>query len=132
MKGEEVWRFETARFRVVARVEPEDMDPADSFEFEEDIAAVRNGSVEWFQVLVTVETHDGRVLGRDSLGGCAYANVREFFTSHRDRDPMNRNSSIMRAKQGQNVSICHYFPGMVSEAVADARKMLGDLGDVAA
>ena len=87
MRGEEVWRFETARFAVVARVEPEDMDRADSFEFPEDIEAVRNGSVEWFQVMVTVETHDGRVLGRDSLGGCAYATVREFFTSHRDRDP---------------------------------------------
>jgi hypothetical protein len=35
---------------------------------------------------------------------------------------MNRNCSIMRAARGGNVCICHYFPGMVAEAINAARK----------
>lgn len=131
MSGIEFWRFETERFAVVARVEPECMDPTDQFDDVRDVEAIRSGEVEWFQVMVTVETHDGRVLGRDSLGGCAYTTVAEFFNGHRDPDPMNRNCSLMRAKRG-DITICHYFPSMVAEAVADARRMLGDLADVGA
>ena len=49
MRGEQVWKFETARFTVALEIEPEDMDyPADLFEFQEDIDAVREGRVTIF------------------------------------------------------------------------------------
>jgi hypothetical protein len=115
--GEVVWEFCTAHFRICLEIEPEEMDPADSFQFEDDIEAVRNGSVEWFCASVVVY-FDGREIARDSLGGCAYNSVREFYTSHRDPDPTNRNT-IETNKRHQ---ICHYFPSMVTEAVSEARK----------
>lgn len=124
MHWETVWQFNTANYRVALEIAPEEMDPADSFEFAEDIAAVRNGNVEWFvaRVSIYVKTEHGEVrLGCDVLGGCAYETVREFYTSHRDPDPMCRNSSIMRAKNGGNMVICHYFPSMVAVAIKDAR-----------
>lgn len=123
---ETVWQFDTPRFRVALEIEPEDMDPADSFQFAEDIDAVRSGRVEWFCASVVVyagEDADNLTeIGRASLGGCAYRTVREFYAGHRDPDPMNRNSSVMRAKNGENAVICHYFPGMIAAAIAEARK----------
>ena len=126
---DDVWSFETARFRVVLEVEPCEEDPADSFQFEEDVEAVRSGRVEWFNAHIVVyhqgdSCDDWHELARDVLCCCSYSTVREFYTSHRDADPMNRNSSIMRAAKGENVAICHYFPGMVSEAIAEARRHL--------
>lgn len=118
------WEFRTAQFRVALEIEPEDMDPADSFEFQDDIDAVHNGEVEWFCARVAVYK-DGMDLGSDYLGACAYKTVSEFYTSHRDPDPMNRNCSIMRAKHEQNVSVCHYFPDMVRQAVQAARANIG-------
>lgn len=131
---ESVWKFETARFRVALEIEPEDMAPEESFEFEEDIAAVRNGAVEWFQALVVVylKGKDGaeRRIGWDSLGGCAYRTRAEFYEAHRDPDPMNRNCTIMRRERGGDIdakiAICHYFPDMVSVAITDARKTLSE------
>jgi hypothetical protein len=122
MDSETVWQFETARFRIALEIEPEDMDPAESFECEDDIEAVRSGEVKWFQAVVAIYL-DGKRIAWDSLGGCAYRTFEEFYTSHRDADPMNRNCSLMRAKRGA-VTICHYFPSMVSEAIAEARKTL--------
>lgn len=128
-----VWTFQTARFAICLFAEPEEMDPADSFDFDEDIEAIRDGTVEWFSASVVVFLKDAndpdatwqwRKVGSDHLGGCAYRTVREFYTSHRDPDPMNRNCSIMRAERGENVCICHYFPGMVLEAIADARRTM--------
>ena len=127
MHHDTVWTFQTARYRVELQIMPEDTDPADSFDFQEDIDAVRNGEVDWFAARVVV-FKDGYEIGSDSLGANAYKNVREFYTEHRDPDPMNRNCSIMRASRGQNVSIGHYFPSMVSEAIKEARRTLdGDL-----
>lgn len=117
----------TARFRVALEIAPEDMDPVDSFEREDDIEAVRNGDVEWFCAHVVVYL-DERPVGDDSLGGCAYESVKEFYTSHRDPDPTNRNCTIMRLARAGSVdakySICHYFPDMVRQAIRDARRTL--------
>lgn len=124
---ETAWSFATKNFTTELRIYPEDMDPADSFEFPEDIAAVRNGDVEWFYAVVVVLDRDGREIGGDSLGGCAYRTVREFYSSHRSPDPMNRNCSIMRAARGRNVVIGHYFPDMVAQAIAAARAHAGRL-----
>ena len=135
MHRETVWQFETKRFRVALEIEPEDMDPADSFLFQEDIDAVRNGDVEWFCASVSVYLDDVRIAW-DSLGGCAYRTIEEFYTSHRDLDPMNRNCTIMRrAWKGGNdpdapISICHYFPSMVKEAIGEARKVICTMPDV--
>lgn len=126
MAGETVWMFKTARFTIALEIEPEEMDPADSFEFQEDVDAVRDGSVEWFCAVVAVYV-DGNRVAFDSLGGCAYKSVREFYVSHRDRDPMNRNCSAMRAACGGNVVICHYFPDMVRQAVAEARNAVSSM-----
>lgn len=120
---ETVWSFETARLKVALEIEPEDMDPADSFEFPEDIEAVRSGEVAWFQASVVVYV-DGLEVGRDSLGGCAYKTVEEFYQSHRDPDPANRNTLAMKAR---HTSIGHYFPEMVSIALDEARKTLRQL-----
>lgn len=131
MHREVVWEFNTAQFRVALEISPEDMDPADSFEFEEDIEAVRNGNVEWFCARVAVYLKGQRLaLGADSLGGCAYNTVAEFYTSHRDPDAMNRNCTIMRAARG-DISICHYFPEMVSIAVKEARAELARIKSIA-
>lgn len=119
----EMYRFKTRNFEVVAYIEPEEMDPADSFEFEEDIEAVRSGALDWFGVEVAVYKN-GHKIGSDYLGGCAYKDAREFFTSHRDPDDMNRNCEPMRKARGANVCIGHYFPGMVAEAIKDARRTL--------
>lgn len=123
MYEETVWTFETRNFTVELRISPEDMDPADSFQFDEDAEAVRNGDVEWFQARVVV-SKNGHEIGSDSLGACAYNSVEEFFTSHRDPNPMHRNSTIFRKAHGEKTTICHYFPSMVAEAIADARETL--------
>jgi hypothetical protein len=74
---------------------------------------------------------DGVLIGADYLGGSVYSasDYKTFATAHRDPDPMNRNCSIMRASHpaGPNVSICHYFPDMVRQAVSAARECLADM-----
>ncbi len=120
-----VWSFRTAEFEISCRLYDEWLDPADSFSEQADIDAVNNGDVLWFTAVVEVEKN-GHVIGSDCLGGCAYASVEDFIASHRDPDPMNRNCSIMRAKRGENVVIGHYFPDMVRQAIADARRTLAE------
>lgn len=105
---ETAWEFNTANFRVTLEIEPEDMAPEDSFQFQEDIDAVRNGDVEWFCAIVAVY-YKGRKIAWDSLGGCAYRSVEDFYTSHR------------KYKEGG------YFTDMVSEAIREARKVICDM-----
>ena len=119
--AETVWEFATRNFRVALEIEPEEMDPAESFQFPEDIEAVRSGEVEWFCARVVVYDSEGEELAADSLGGCAYKRVSEFYTAYRGPDPLGRNCSIMRQARGENVCIGHYFPDMVRSAVRDAR-----------
>lgn len=118
-----LWQFDTANFRVVCHAEQEDMDPADSFDDAADIAAIRDGSVDWFCAMVSVwygtDENNLTYLAHDVLGGCAYKHAADFITGHRDSDPENRNTLAMKAS---NRAICHYFPGMVSQAISGARK----------
>jgi hypothetical protein len=81
---------------------PEDMDPADSFDREEDIDAVRSGAADWFQARVRV-TLDGQEIGTDYLGGCAYASASDFV-------------------EGENRD--GYFRDMVRQALQEARVTL--------
>ena len=116
--AETVWTFDTPNFRVALEIEPEDMDPADSFEFPEDIEAVRSGTVEWFVASVVVYAGDDpdslTEIGRDSLGGCAYRTVREFYTEHRS---------------GRSGS---YFTDMIGRAIAQARRHAAHVAHIAA
>lgn len=118
-KGIEKWRFKTERFAVVFSEEPEwNCD----WSWDEDGSArkgVENGEFDLFCAKVAVLL-DGREIAADYLGECIYRRD-EFHTAHRDPDPMNRNCSLMRAARGDNVVICHYFPGMVSQAIKEAR-----------
>ena len=126
---EEVWKFETKNFRISLDIAPETDDPRDHFEFPEDIAAVTNGDVMWFMARATVSCL-GHIISQDYLGSCAYKNIKDFIASHRDEDPMNRNSSIMRQVRGNNVSIGHYFPDMIRTAVNDARQSHHNLSQI--
>lgn len=125
-----VWRFKTRNFVVQLVIEPEEMDPENHFDDEEIIQGIRDGVYTWFCARVEViERAQGEVVGWDSLGACSYNSIEEFYTSHRDQDPMNRNCTIMRANHpsGPMVSICHYFPDMVRQAVAHALSRLEEL-----
>jgi hypothetical protein len=61
------------------------MDPADSFEFESDIEAVRSGSLEWFRACVGV-FRGQELVGYDCLGGCAYVTARDFIKGENRND----------------------------------------------
>ena len=123
-----VWSFKTKRYTVTLqltadyghRYDGEDMDGETQMGLDE-------GTYVAFDSLITV-SKDGYAIGRSSLGASIYdaANIQEFWTAHRDPNPVNRNSSIMRAAHGDNHSICHYFPELVREAITEARKTLAD------
>jgi hypothetical protein len=128
-----VWTFDTERFRVVCHFDKCEDDPRDKYgdASDENIALIKTGQLLWFDATVSVwwKPHDtsGKTklftcLGYDSLGQCDYWSVADFIAAHRDSDPMNRNCTIMRKKRGRNLSICHYFPDMVREAIKMARK----------
>ncbi|MGY3615690.1 hypothetical protein [Bradyrhizobium sp. USDA 10063] len=127
-----MFRFETANFIVSATIRP-DHDVDISFD-ETDETASKLESGEWqaFTTTITVMIGSGIELGSDTLCGSIYADPAEFFSSHRDPNPMNRNCSIMRAAQGDKRVICHYFPDMVREAIRNARKTLHNLPKVRA
>lgn len=123
-----IWSFKTAHFKVALEItDCHDSWDGDDADVQEQID---RGEIAWFDATVAVYL-DGNLIGRDDLGCCAYKTVGEFYTSHRDSDPMNRNCSIMRNARGGNVVICHYFPSMVSQAITDARANLARLREVA-
>lgn len=120
----ELWSFETARFKVLCTAEPEHHEDL-SWDHDGSVrAGIDSGDYDLFCAKVTVFL-DGREIASDYLGGCVYA-PGEFVESHRDPDPMNRNCSIMRDARGARMCIGHYFPDMVSIAIAEARQVLRD------
>ena len=129
MRKSLAWEFCTPRFRVALYIEQDhgyqyDGDDPDG----ETQAKLDSGEYVAVDSTVIVEL-DGIEIARDSLGGSVYAadEVADFWTAHRDPNPMNRNCSIMRAAHGANVSICHYFPDMVSVAIAAAREHVANV-----
>jgi hypothetical protein len=126
MKEGTVWSFETARFTVRLDIERDwnhcyDGDDEDG----ETQAKLDSGEYVAFDSRVVVEL-DGEEIGVNYLGASVYGanDYSDFWTAHRGNDPMDRNCSVMRDARGHNVSICHYFPGMVKEAVSSARAFL--------
>jgi hypothetical protein len=127
-----VWKFETARF--IVRLEIEEDSPFTYDGDDEDGETQRmldSGELVAFDSLVSVDLKGSGTIATDSLGGSVYyANaIDEFWTAHRDSDPMNRNCEAMRAaasaaSPGVRAAIGHYFPDMVREACRQARKAL--------
>lgn len=125
---DKVWTFETARFEVALILSSCDMDPRGQFSDERDVDAILNGECEWFDAEVRVtDKATGTILGRDTLGCCAYKNAAEFYEPHWKSPAEGRNTLAMKAK---NTVVCHYFPGMVSQAVRDARQLAGELRNI--
>ena len=128
MRSGEKWTFETARFRVVFSIERERGFKYDGEDEGGEIqAALDSGEMVAFSSAVEVFFEDEEsAIGSDYLGGSVYTDgtESEFWTAHRGADPMNRNCSIMRAANGERVSIGHYFPDMVRQAIAEARREL--------
>lgn len=118
-----VWSFELGRVRVALHIEQEP-----NYEYDGDDpkgetqAAIDGGDMFAFRSVVTVEV-DGEELGSDHLGGSVYYvdRVAEFWTAHRTSSPEYRNTLAQKA---QGRCIGHYFPGMVSEAISQARAEL--------
>ena len=124
------WRFDTARYTVAFWAKEEDLDPADSFQFPEDVEFARQDEpAHWFCAFVGVferidaddEDYDAECIGYDCLGGCSYNSFREFYTGHRQGGPENRNCLATKAR---GLVICHYFPDMVRQAVSEAKAEL--------
>jgi len=128
-----VWTFKAGRFVVsleLIRDHGYQYDGDD--ENGETQSALDSGELVAFDSFVTVEM-DGEEIGADALCGSVYSSddVAAFYTDHRCADPMNRNCSIMRAARG-NCSICHYFPDMVRQAIAEARGTIAARKEIAA
>lgn len=125
----EVWNFTIGRVELTLEIEQESGYQYDGDdENGETQTAIDNGEFVAFNSTVRCYI-DSMEMGRDDLGGSVYAfgKESEFWTAHRDPDAMNRNCTIMRAaykaKTGTDcISICHYFPGMVAEAIRQARE----------
>ena len=124
METETVWTFETARFRIELRAH--DCESPDlSWDEDGSVAdGIHDGDLIIFDAQVVVLL-DGCEIASDWLGQCIYRSMDDLIGGHRDPDPMNRNSTLMRAAKGSNVIICHYFPSMVREAVRETRLVLG-------
>lgn len=119
-----VWRFRTKQFNVELRLERihgyrYDGDDENG----ETQAAIKSGELHAFESVVNVEWND-EIIGQSTLYGSVYDNPDDFYTAHRDSDPENRNTLEKRAKRQ---CICHYFPDMVREAIAEAREHIRGL-----
>lgn len=131
--SETVWRFKTRQFEVRLSIMP-----IYGFQYDGDDedgstqAMLDSGDYVAFDSSVSV-IWNGETIGADHLGSSVYSacSVSDFWQAHRDADPMNRNCTIMRHRKTGSVdgkiSICHYFPGMVSAAIAEAREHLRKL-----
>lgn len=146
---DEVWRFETVRFAIVAEVTDCLDDPADHFQFPDDIESVRSGSVAWFNARVRVLLRDtDEEIGADYLGCCAYDKPLDLFRHHatltselrrlrgrtgaksrRDRKSI-KEVLANNIKLDPPVSYCEYGPSMVWEACRAARHTLRRMQEI--
>ena len=122
-----MWRFKIGRFTVKAEIEASrdlDLSWDDTGEIREKLDS---GEFMAFDTKVSVWLH-GCEIGSDWLCQSVYADASDFFTDHRDLDPMNRNCSLMKSARGDRTRIVHYFPDMVRTATHAARDWLADAG----
>lgn len=125
MDWETQWTFKTAKYEVRAQTTYDD-DADLSWMGQQDLDDLQAGRTACYGVRVQV-LKAGIVVGSDSLWGCVYRDIGDFFKEHRNADPMQRNCSIMRATRGDNVVIGMYFPDMVVGAIKEARATLKEL-----
>lgn len=124
------WKFQTRNFRIEFETFADSNYRYDGDdENGETQAALDSGEFVAFDSRVSVYFRgddEEEPIGVDHLGGSVYAadSISDFWTEHRSADPMNRNCSIMRDSHpaGPRVSICHYFPDMVRQAIREARE----------
>lgn len=122
--NEAAWRFNTKRYTIVFVAAEEGQSPEEHFSDPQDVAFASNGDLaHWFSAGVAVY-RDDRLVAQTWLGGC-YNSIGEFCGGHRDPNPLNRNCSIMRRARRKArraaISICHYFPDLIREVLAEAR-----------
>lgn len=122
----EVWTFKTARFTVALEIEERpdyeyDGDDPDNIIH----AGLNSGEFVAFDSRVIVYL-DGKPVGFDYLGGSVYQShdVADFWQAHRNSPADQRNTLAVKAR---GVCVCHYFPGMVAEAIRVARITLSDI-----
>jgi hypothetical protein len=130
------WRFDTANFSVIFYADDEELDPHDSFDCEKDVEFAQSGNDgAWFCAVVAVYGPDGQLIAWDTLGGCSYNSVREFYSAHRWQysrrqrrwitDPKSRAWKACEARRPRRADGSrmdgHYFPSMVREAVRAAK-----------
>jgi hypothetical protein len=112
-----IWQFETRNFRVVASISP-DEDVDTSFdETGETKEKIESGEWTAFQTAVRVYFRDSEI-SADYLGGSIYAEPRDFFREH---------IGLAAKSRADGVNYGSYFPGMVREAIGEARKALADM-----
>ncbi len=123
-----VWEFHTDRFTITLDIEIDNGYRYDGDDPDGEVQSkLDDGEFVAFDSIVTVYCDDTEIAS-DSLGGSVYDpdEMSDFWTAHRDSNPMNRNCSIMREARG-GACIGHYFPDMVSQAIKDARRYLANV-----
>ena len=126
MNSETVWEFNTARLSVKLNLTRDRRFRYDGTDDDGEIQAkLDRGDYIAFDSELVVEL-DGEEIAADYLGGSVYSwsNVHDFYTGHRDPDPMRRACSLNPRNIG------HYFPDMVREACKEARAKLAKLGTI--
>lgn len=102
--------------RIELFAEPEDIDPADQFEYPEDIAFARDGLAsgnEWAwctaHVRVTYTTNGEDYTADQYLGGCAYHSAEDFKGS----------KFLITGPRGGKRPSRGYYDDMIGECIAD-------------
>jgi hypothetical protein len=129
----EVWEFNTARFRIVGEVTDCDTSPEDHFEFPEDIEAIESGRVAWFDARVRVIL-DGDEVGADYLGCCAYNHPAELFRHHASyarelRDLRKRHASVLSHVAWLRANR-PWLTAQMARELADCAKIRSDIAEV--
>lgn len=115
-----VWTFKTGRFVVALDIDLEDGYRYDGDDEDGEVQAKLDAG-EYVALESAVHVYlDGAKIGSDYLGGSVYAwdEMSDFWTSHRTSAPEYRNTLDQKAL---GRCIGHYFPGMVHQAIGEAR-----------
>lgn len=110
-----MFRFDAGTFLVIAQIEPTtdlDLSWDETGETRENLAS---GLWSAFDTTVQVIDRHGVILGEAHLGQSIYENPADFFTEH---------YGIAAKSRADGVTYGAYFPGMVREAVGEARERL--------
>lgn len=120
--GEQVWSFETANLKIVAT-----MTPCDDLDLSwDDDGSVREGLESGlYQAFDTdvliIHKATGAELGCDSLGQSIYERPLDFISEH---------LGLAAKSRADGCNYGSYFPDMVQEACAQARKTLRSMQSI--